>query len=278
MARLYRKCDQCDEAHPFRTRGELALEMMKTLAEWLPGREFELLVDGAYPSEDLLKGLPENVNVVSRIRRDAAIYKLAPASKKRGVGGPPEKGGRLPTPAKIAQSATRWERRVCVMYGRKRVRLLHSFEALWWKVTREKPIQIVIVRDPSGKEKDDYFFTTDLTMDAARVVELYSARWGIEEAIREAKQVMGFDEVQGWKERSVERQAPFALMLLSLAKAWYVRHVAPKERPEAMPSAARIITRLRMAFWRRRISALSAPRREVRKFAEALESALATAA
>jgi hypothetical protein len=46
----------------------------------------------------------------------------------------------------------------------------------------------------------------------------------------------------------------------------------------AMPSAARIITRLRMAFWRRRISALSAPRREVRKSAEALESALAAAA
>lgn len=74
MARLYRKPDQCDEAHPFRTRGELALEMMKTLAEWLPGREFELLVDGAYPSGDLLKNLPENVNVVSRIRRGTGEF------------------------------------------------------------------------------------------------------------------------------------------------------------------------------------------------------------
>ena len=67
-------------------------------------------------------------------------------------------------------------------------------------------------------------------------------------------------------------------MLLSLAKAWYVRHVAPKERVGTLPSAAGIITRRRMAYWQRRISALSCPRPEARKFTEALESALAAAA
>ena len=105
----------------------------------------------------------------------------------------------------------------------------------------------MIVRDTSGKEKDDYFFTEDLSMDPARAVELYCSRWGIEEAIREAKQVMGFDEVQGWKERTVERQAPFALMLLSLAKAWYVRHVAPTERPEVVAAGHRRVPAMEKA-------------------------------
>ena len=99
MARLYRKPEQCpegplrqrsgpagDEAHPFRTRGGLVLDMMRTLADWLVGREFELLVDGAYPSEDLLKGLPGTVKGVSRIRSDAALYAPPPLVEKRGPG------------------------------------------------------------------------------------------------------------------------------------------------------------------------------------------------
>lgn len=278
MARLYRKEADCDEAHPFRTRGQLVLEMIGKLADWLPGRVFMLLADGAYPSEELVRGLPRNVKFLSRIRSDAALYGFPPVVKKRGPGKPAQKGARLPSPKEIAATATDWVRRVVVSYGRRRVRVLYFFEALWWKVAKARRLLIVIVRDPSGKEKDDYFFTTDPEMDPARVAELFSARWGIEEVFREAKGLLGFDEVQGWKERTVERQAPIGLVLLSLVKAWYLRHIAPKERPEALPSAAQMLTRLRMAFWGRRISAMSAPRREMRKFMGLLESALRAAA
>jgi len=278
MARLYRKPAACRAGHPFRTRGELLLEMVAKVTRLLPEREFDLAVDGAYPSDELLKGLPTNVHLVSRIRSDAALYDQPAPRRKKGPGRRRRKGDRMKSLPEIAAGVRRWERRLVVAYGRRRMRLLHSFQALWWHVAKDRPIQVVIVRDPAGKEKDDFFFTTDLAMKPARVVELYAARWGIEEAIREAKQSTGFDDVQGWSARSVERQAPFALLMLSLVKAWYLQHAAPIERPQELPSVAVMLTKLRMAHWRQRISSLSLRGNDMRKFTMALETTLAAAA
>lgn len=276
MLDIYRKADDCDEEHPFRTRNQILVDIAKKVANWLPDREFELVADGAYACEDTVEGLPANFTFTSRIRRDAAIFGPPQPVTKRRRGRPAQKGARLPKLAQIARTAT-WNRRVIVMYGRRRVRLLYSFRALWWKVSKATPVQVVIVRDPSGHEKDDYFFTTDLSMDPAHLVEIYSARWGVEEAIRDGKQVVGMDDVQGWSPTAVERQAPFAMLILALVKVWYLKHVAPQERPEALPSTASMLARLRMAFWQRRISAISAPRRETRKLAEALGAVLSAA-
>lgn len=278
MARLYRKEADCTPAHPFRTRQQLLLEMVQKLSQRLPGRQCTLLVDGAYPSEELLRGLPASVELVSRLRSDAALYALPPRRRRKGPGRPRQKGERLPAPAQLAAQGRGWERRRVLAYGREHRRLLSSFPALWWKVARGRVLQVVMVRDPAGKERDDYFFTTDLALAPAQVVELYAARWGIEEAIREAKQSFGFAEVQGWSRRSVERQAPFALLVLSLVKVWYVLHVAPVEHPAELPSAAVMLTQLRLAYWQERISQLSLPGRELRKLARALEATLAAAA
>ena len=278
MARLYRKLADCDARRPFRTRGELLLEMVGKVTGLLPERKFDLVVDGAYPSEELLKGLPKNVALVSRMRSDAALYDLPIKRRKKGPGRRRQKGERMKALAQIAEGVGRWERRVVVAYGKRRVRLLYSFQILWWKVAKGRLIQVIIVRDPAGKEKDDFFFTTDLSMKPGKVVELYAARWGIEEAIREGKQSTGFDDVQGWSARSVERQAPFALLMLSLVKAWYLQHVAPREQTQELPSVAAMLTRLRMAHWQERISKLSLRGSDMRKFAKALETTLAAAA
>jgi len=277
MARLYRKKTDGNKRHPLRTRGELLLEMVAKISSLLPEREFTLTVDGAYPSKELLGDLPKNVQLISRMRSDAALNDLPGPRRMKGRGRQRQKGERLKPLAEIAAGVKHWERRVVVVYGRKRVRLVHSFRALWWHVAKGRIFRVVIVRDPAGKQKDDFFFTTDLNMDPARVVELYAARWAIEEVFREGKQLAGFDDVQGWSPRSVERQAPFALLTLSLVKAWYLQHVAPKDRPKELPSAAAMLTKLRMAHWQQRISALSLPRNEMLQLTKALHATLAAA-
>jgi hypothetical protein len=277
MARLYRKEAHCGKRHPFRTRHELLLEMVTKVSSLLPEREFTLAVDGGYPSRELIRDLPRNVQLVSRMRSDAALNDLPPKPRKKVRGRRRQKGERLPSLADIAAGVKRWDRRMVVTYGRRRPRLLYSFQALWWHVAKARPFLVVIVRDPATKEKDDFFFTTDLNMDPGRVAELYAGRWAIEEAFRESKQLVGFDDVQGWSPRSVERQAPFALLTLSLVKAWYLQHVAPKDCPNELPSAAAILTMLRMAHWQQRISALSLPHREMRQFTKALRATLAAA-
>jgi hypothetical protein len=277
MARLYRKKADCNKRHPLRTRGELLLEMVAKVSGLLPEREFTLTVDGAYPSKELLGGLPKNVQLISRMRSDAALNALPLRPRKKVRGRQRRKGERMPPLVEIAAAVKNWERRVVVAYGRRRVRLIYSFQALWWHVAKARLLQVVIVRDPTGKEKDDFFFTTDLNMDPGRLVERYAARWAIEEVFREGKQLAGFDDVQGWSPRSVERQAPFALLTLSLTKAWYLQHVAPKDRPKELPSAAAMLTKLRMAHWQQRIAALSLPRNEMRQLTKALHATLAAA-
>ena len=138
MARLYRKEADCNARHTFRTRGELLVEMIRKLAERLPGREFELVADGAYPSRELVKTLPRDVELVSRIRSDAALYAL-PAKPKKGRRGPkPKKGARLARLGEVATRARRWEKRVVVMYGRKRVSCpLFPWTRNWGKVSWE---------------------------------------------------------------------------------------------------------------------------------------------
>lgn len=277
-ARLYRKEADCDQKHPFRTRQELVLEMIREVQTWLPDREIELVGDGAYPSEELVTGLPRNVHFTSRMRSDAALYELARRPRKPRRGRPRQKGKRLLTPERMARRVRKWTRVRVILYGKEQERLVWSRKLLWWTVAKAVPLLLVISRDPDGKEDDDFLFTTDVAADPAHVVETYGMRWGIEEVFREGKQLVGFGKVQGWSARSVERQAPFALFVLSLVKAWYVHSVALRRRLDELAPTAAMLTELRFAYWQERINKLSLPKRERAQILEAVRNALSAAA
>ena len=132
---------------------------------------------------------------------------------------------------------------------------------------RDVPIRLVIVRDPAGHEKDDFFFCTDATVPDAQIAQRGTDRWGIEEAIWEAKQHLGFEQTRGWCSKTVHRQAPLAMVLATLAKAWYARcaaaepSLAPEPTPwnpsKTRPSFADMLAALRRCLWRHRISPTS---------------------
>jgi hypothetical protein len=136
---------------------------------------------------------------------------------------------------------------------------------------------VIIVRDPRGKEHDDFFFSTDPDADPAEIASCYCARWPLEVAIREAKQSLGFESVQGWCPTTVERQAPMALVLLTAVKVAYLTTVKEAATEEPPPFHAMLLS-LRLADWDRRIRALSLPRHEMRQFSGALSILLASAA
>ena len=108
--------------------------------------------------------------------------------------------------------------------------------------------------------------------------KVFASRWGIEEVFREGKQFVGFGRVQGWRPASVERQAPFALLVLSLVKLWYVHHVALRTRPDELPPTSQMLKTLRLAYWRRRINRWSLRPAEKREIIRAVHNALAAAA
>lgn len=201
---------------------DLMCEMVQEVTSWAPQRQFRLLADGAYAA--LAGRLPANVTIVSRLRKDAALYDPPPTRRPGQPGRPPKKGRRLPTPAARAPSARlSWRRHTLTLYGQSREVLLHSYRALWYEVCAQRPISIVIVRDPTGEHDDEFFFSTDLALAPQQIVLAYGRRWSQEVVHREAKNEMGIQDPQARLQSAVERQAPFCLTLMSLVKLWYLK-------------------------------------------------------
>jgi len=281
--RLYKKEVDCSCPNQFRTRHQLVAEMLQLLHEWLPHREIQLVADGAYAAKELASSLPSGVPLISRLRSDAALFELPPTRRKKQRGRPPAKGARLPNLKKTACRA-HFSRHFVWRYGRKEQVLLHSFVCLWYAVAGSSPVRVVIVHDPSGHQHDDYFFSTDPHLSPAAIVEAYAARWGIEELIREAKQSLGFEHVQSWSRKAVERQAPMALLLQAVTQLAYVKthglldpHPTPADQPIEVPSFARMLAALRLGKWQERISAALRLPADRAKILRPLEALLATA-
>ena len=263
----------------------LAATMVRVLAQWLPNRHFKLIGDGAYASlskEDLPR-----THVISRLRRDAALFDLPSPRQPGQRGRPRKKGSRLPTPPQIAATAAsdQWRLASVTMRDRSVERLLLARVVLWYDVTAELPLLLVIVRDPKGHEHDDFFFATDIHADPAAVASDYNNRWPIEVTFRDAKQVLTLQHPQSWRRRGPHSSVTVGFWLHSAVWLWFIRTCGDKpvwpDRPwyarKCSPSFADALTALRAALWRDRLSAITAAAPEFTKITESVIAALARA-
>jgi hypothetical protein len=260
LARLRPKAKKCGKGKGTDpTTVDLMAEMLGTVARWAPQRHLEFLGDGAYAC--LAGRLPENVRIVSRLRKDAALYAPALPRKTGQVGRPRTKGKRLPTPEKIANSARAvWQETTLKLYGKEVSRLLSSFTAIWYEVLPDRPIKVVCVRDPAGEASDEFFFSTDLDLEDNEIVLAYAARWSIEVTNRNSKQFIGIEGPQARCEPAVRRQASFGWWIMSLVMVWYLTKGYDLSREHGMPepwyehkegvSFADMLAVLRRASWR----------------------------
>ena len=262
---------------------ELAGQLMAELAGRLPERRFVLCADGAYASL-AGAGLPRTT-VVSRMRRDAALYGPPPARTGK-KGRPRQRGERLPSPERLAARARKWESVEVPWRGRSITRLIWSRRVLWYNVCPKAMVLLVVVRDPDGKEPDDFFFTTDLEMAPAEVLSVYGDRWAIECTYRDVKQLAHGQEPQSWKGRGPERAANLAFWLHGAVWLWYltvsgaapVFTAQPWYTTKRLPSFADALAQLRRVLWRERISATSQSGEHRREITTLLVDVLSMAA
>lgn len=273
--RLHRKKQQ--------TLIELATEMINQVHQWLPQRLFRVVADGFYAclaGKQLL-----NTTIVSRIKRNAKIYELVPKQRKKTRGRPRKKGKLLLKPEKMAAYIQDWQLIEFRQRGKITKRLVYVRQIIWYKVTHN-PILLVISRDPSGKEKDDFLFTTDLTMTAGEVLECYNDRWAIEDTFKNIKQHLGGQQFQTYKGKGPERAAALSLCLYSMVWLWYLRQksrmryflIQPWYRQKSAPSFADALSCLRRELWRERIKYMFGKSAVHDKKFEFLMEALASAA
>ena len=263
---------------------DLVEEMVNDVAAWFPDRTFTLTADGFYAP---LAGRPlPRTHVISRMRRDAALYEMPPARRKGQRGRPRKKGKRLPSPSQMAPRVRKWKLVETIERAKTRRRLVYTRLVLWYHVQPDRPVLLVISRDPNGKEKDDFFFTTDLDMDPATVISEFANRWPIEDTFRNTKQFLGGEEPQCWKGRGPERAAGFAYFLYGVVWLWYLNHghastplvSTPWYTQKSTPSFQDAIAALRKALWRERFFHTVGRGAQMDKFQELLVSVLARAA
>ena len=267
------------------TTVELAAEMIRQLASWLPERSFAVRADAAYAAL-IGKGLPRTT-VTSRLRRDARLFE-GPPQRTGKRGRPRVRGARLESPGamsmRLANSAFDLVEYDC--RGKTVAALVWSTRALWYKVDNRRLVTVVIVRDPAGIMADAFFVTDDEDATDAEILAAYSARWAIEVTNREVKQCLGAEDPQCWKYQGPERAAHLSLWLYSAIWTWYITTFGtevtwtprPWYRKKATPSFLDALAALRRTLWAERIMPLSIVGRAHDKIIDAMLDVLANAA
>jgi len=257
--------------HPQVTKLELLRGMVSLLAQWAAERTVYLVVDSAYAGRTVLEDRPPNVHVVSRLRFDAALYAPPPPRRPGQKGRPRRRGDRLPALQQRIARCRRWTALPLVLYGRAVTPRTFTLEAVWYGALRSQLIRIVVVRDPSGRRRDEAFFCTDLSRDAAFILQTYSRRWTLEVTFHDAKQHLGFGQAQNQATHAVERTAPFAGVVYSLVLLWAAAHlqqggtlswiVRPWYRSKTAVAFPDLLMALRQELWITRFSQPPVPLR-----------------
>jgi hypothetical protein len=261
------------------------VDMLRELAEWLPDHDFRLVADGAFAS--LAGRLPPQFTLIARLRADGALYELLPPRKKPGQRGRPRlKGERLPKPSELAKTipACEWRLVQTCERGTLRKRLLYTRPALWAKA--KKPLLLIISRDWEGKEKDDFFISTDVTDIPELVVSDFGDRWSVEDTFRNIKQYLGAEQPQSWKGIGPERAGAFSYLMYGAV--WLARIEREGQKTATIQrewyekkncvSFLDALADVRQQLWRERIKAMSSSRANRAIIQDVLVNALVWAA
>jgi hypothetical protein len=227
------------EGRRHKTTIRLAMQLVATLIHWFPERKFILLGDGGYGSHELARFCHRHrrhVTLSSRFYPHANLYE-APVAKRpcgRKTGRPRVKGRRLPKPQEVVKQSKR-KRFTVTWYGggTRRVELIWG-EGQWYKAKHSGglvPVRWVFVHDLTGTHRDEYFFSTDMTLTPDRIVSLFTGRWSIEVTFQEVRAHLGFATVRNWSRQSVLRTAPCLLGLFSLVSLIFAR-LAERKPPK----------------------------------------------
>ena len=184
--------------HRFATKLQLAARLVEWLVPLLKkaDKTVWVVVDGGYTKAPFLKRVLKlsRVDVVGRLRKDAALRDLPPKLKKgerRGRGRPRQYGKNRISLAKRAGQTRGWSEIECTVYGKSSTKTYKSVLATY------KPaggvVHVVLVKEDHGWYA---FYCTDLTASVQEIIEAFADRATIEQDFHDVKQVWGTGQQQ----------------------------------------------------------------------------------
>lgn len=284
LFRLYmNKKSAAKHGRAYRTRPELAVELLSLLCNARKDRQFHAVADSAYAGQSVLCHLPANCDLTSRLLKDARLYD-APPERQPGTNGRPRKRGqRLPTPQ--AMLVRRCRRVRLNIYGRsEHARLADTCARVY--AAPQRPLRVVATEAISGGRGQQVFYSTCHDASAEQVISWYAMRWSMEVTFHDSKQHLGFEEPQGWSRPAAERTAPVAMLLYSLVVLWFAREGHRRWLPldcpwytsKTNPSFADMLATLRRLSIQQQVLSLALRGPGSRKIKLLLRNAVATAA
>jgi len=225
QAQLYIRQDDLsklprERRRPFRTKLQMAAEQLHWLRPWAASHFEELwsVVDGAYAKRPFLRAAQqENVIVVSRLRKDAALWSVPEPvpPEERGRGRPLTYGKQRISLTKRAGQKRGWQQVECVQYSQKVVKKTKTFLATWRPAGGV--IRVVLVQ-----EEDDWlpYFSTKPTATVVEVLEGMADRGSEEQMFKDVKEIEGAGQQQVRNVYSNEGCFNMNLWMYSLVEAW----------------------------------------------------------
>jgi hypothetical protein len=262
LAALYRPRElNVSEGRRHKTATDLARQMMAVLIHWFPERKFVFLGDGGYACHELAMFCHRHgahATLVSRFHGNATLHAPPPPPRKGRKGRRPAKGAKLPTPQQMVKKSRRTKGTVSWYGGGQRRVEWVSGTGLWYRSgCGLVPIRWVFVHDLQGTHRDEYFYTTDTSLEPEQIISWFTARWPIETTFQEVRAHLGFETTRQRVVNSVLRTGPCLLGLFSLVSLVFAEHVRRHrvhpmatdwyQKPELTFSDA--IATVRRLFW-----------------------------
>lgn len=227
MVALYRSKDW-NESHGYKHKKpvEITIILLKKLIRWFPNRHFIIVGDSGFSTNAMTifcHKNKKNLTLVGKLPADANLYQVAPERKKGTNGRPRKKGKKIPSPQNVVGKTKNKIELIIDWYGgKKREVEIVTGTGCWHKSGKGNPqILWVYVHDLTGTHRDEYFFTTDLSLSAKSIIEAYTGRWSLETTFQECKEHLKIETTRGYTEKTILRVMPCLFCLYTVIVLFY---------------------------------------------------------
>ena len=213
---------------PFKSRSQLARELIDRVAKRLPHRDIRVIVDGDYATTFFLKDLPANVHSVGRFPIDGKLYHPCDPAQHTGRGRPRLKGQCIGAPRDLMHSLGGW-----MPHPEEAETEIKLVTGIWHNVFPKQQIQVVVVRrfntDDPKKKVVEAFYTTDLQLSANDILDEYRNRWDIEIDFRDANAYYGLAKDQCRKYRRIVAINNFRMLMAASRTLFCIQQLQESE-------------------------------------------------
>jgi hypothetical protein len=240
LVALYRD-PEWDQAHGTRhkTPAPLARLLLARVVRWFPARQFIVVGDAGYGTRETARfchRYRRHLTLVRKLYGDAALSEPPPPRTPRTMGRPRVKGRKLASPQEVvAHMAQRTHLTVAWYGGSARDIEVVTGTGHWYRIGEDLvEVRWVYVHDCTGTHRDEYFFTTAITMRPQQIVEYYTQRWAIETTFQECREYLKLESTKGYCQATVLRLTPCLFGLYTAMVLLYLQLPKPLRTPRGV--------------------------------------------